>query len=357
MVQELARGFGVHRIARIVVTDKPDPNAYTAWVPLLGNVVVIHSNLLQVLPPAGVRSVIAHEVGHIRRKDALLYQLLNLPRVFALVIAFLISLKVAAHLLESETFLQFFQRGLFILGAVYLTMIVFGILGLLGNLAQQQTELMVDAYAALTCGWETHLNALLLVGERAEALAMFLEALQETCKRGETELSEKEVLRILNRLPPGEMNQERARGAAPGLYILDRLDLLRKNLCVPLTDEQISDLAARAAAAMEVRRAEEAAKAEAEKKEGTDAARQKQKMILTEWRAFDADKSGNLDAVETVALVEELRKDPRRMIFRQFLSEEAQWQDHPTMRDRVLFLFDLFGATAVARDKKGERGA
>jgi hypothetical protein len=63
---------------------------------------------------------------------------------------------------------------------------------------------------------------------------------------------------------------------------------------------------------------------------------------LTEWRHFDADKSGHLDALETVALVNELRGSPKRMIFRQFLAEEAQWQDHPTMRDRVLYLFDLF---------------
>jgi hypothetical protein len=32
------------------------------------------------------------------------------------------------------------------------------------------------------------------------------------------------------------------------------------------------------------------------------------------------------------------------MIFRQFLEPEAAWESHPTMRDRVLYLYDNFGA-------------
>ena len=35
-----------------------------------GNVVVLHSNLLTILSPQGVRSILAHEIGHIRRKDS-----------------------------------------------------------------------------------------------------------------------------------------------------------------------------------------------------------------------------------------------------------------------------------------------
>src|SRR2546430_9876361 len=39
------------------------------------NVVVLHSNLLEVLPRQGVRAIIAHELGHVRRWDSFVYQL------------------------------------------------------------------------------------------------------------------------------------------------------------------------------------------------------------------------------------------------------------------------------------------
>src|SRR5262249_27253514 len=94
MVMELAQTLGVRRIDRISVAKQPDPNAYTAHILGLGNVVVLHSNLLTILSREGVRSVIAHEVGHIRRKDSLLYQLLNVPRTAAWVIVLLNFAKV-----------------------------------------------------------------------------------------------------------------------------------------------------------------------------------------------------------------------------------------------------------------------
>jgi Zn-dependent protease with chaperone function len=251
MVQTLARNFGVGKIARIIVSENPDPNAYTARVFGLGNVVVLHSNLLQVLPPEGVRSVIAHEVGHIRRKDSLLYQLLSLPRMLALIIALLVCMKIAGAVLEANGVLQFLMRAGSLCFSLWLLITAFHYLERLFNLASQQTELMVDAYAAQTCGWETHLNALLLIGERAEALTVFMEALKAAAERTDEALTEKSVLRILNRLPPGELDEDRARLCAPGLFIVDRLDALRKGLCVPLTDEQIGDLASRATEALE----------------------------------------------------------------------------------------------------------
>ena len=33
---------------------------------------------------------------------------------------------------------------------------------------------------------------------------------------------------------------------------------------------------------------------------------------------------------------------PERMLFRQFLEPGAGWQDQPTLRDRVLHLYELF---------------
>src|SRR5262249_16945481 len=63
-IQELAGKFDVGKVWRVVVTDRPDPNAMTAHIFGLWNVVVLHSNLLEVLPAEGVRAVVAHELAH-----------------------------------------------------------------------------------------------------------------------------------------------------------------------------------------------------------------------------------------------------------------------------------------------------
>jgi Zn-dependent protease with chaperone function len=366
LVQEAARALGVSRIDRIAVARQPDPNAYTARILGLGNVVVVNSNLLNILPREGVRTVIAHEVAHIRRKDSVLYQLLSVPRGVAWVIVLLNFARVVGGVLEAETFLVFCARLSFLTGAGWLLSRAFGFLERLANLASQQTELMVDAYAAQVGGWDSHLNALLLIGERAEALTGYLKAIQAVAGRLDDELNETSLLRLMNRLPAEEHDEKRAVENAAGLYIVDRLTVLREKLRVPLTDEQISDLAARAAEDLrrhpvedeplddeeENEEMEPAAREEA-RNQGREEARRKEKeerqqeekelkQKLLFWRDYDKDRSGFLSAAELDRLVADLRKQPERMIFREFLEPDAQWKDHPTTRHRILFLADVF---------------
>src|SRR5262249_32342862 len=155
----------------------------TARILGLGNVVVLHSNLLSILPREGVRAVIAHEVAHIRRKDSILYQLLSVPRTAAWVIALLCFARVVGGALDAHGFAEFFARLGFLAFGAWLVVKAFDLLERLANLASQQTELMVDAYAAQVCGWDSHLNALLIIGERAEALNGYLEAVKAVAGR------------------------------------------------------------------------------------------------------------------------------------------------------------------------------
>jgi Zn-dependent protease with chaperone function len=368
MVQELARTLGVRRIDRIAVSKQPDPNAYTARILGLGNVVVLHSNLLSILTKEEVRSVIAHEVGHIRRKDSVLYQLLNMPRTGAWVIVLLNFVRVIGGVMDSDSFGEAFARFVFLGMASWLVVKAFGLLERLSNLASQQTELMVDAYAAHVCGWDKQLNALLLVGERAEALTGYIEAVQKVAGRAGDELNEKSLLRLLNRLPGEELDAQRAIENAASLYIADRLTMLREKLCVPLTDEQISDLAVKGAEALRQRKLEdepadeededeepdadtqaarEEARKEAEKaEEERRQQEEEQRKRLLFWRDYDKDRSGYLTEPELAGLVEDLRKQPDRMIFREFLEPDGEWKDHPTTRHRILFLADLFAPKA-----------
>jgi Zn-dependent protease with chaperone function len=342
LVQDLARDFGVGKVDRIVVSEKPDPNAYTAHLFGMYDVVVLHSNLLEVLPRPGVRAIIAHELGHVRRWDSMVYQLARLPMSFAWVIAILTFSHLFEALFLGGGLFWLLARVAFIVGVLWLTTVVLGVLRLVMNLASQQSELLADAYAAQATGWETHLNALLLVGERAEALTALSVALQELPAQVEAEMSQAMLLRILNRFPPRELDEEAARAQAPRLFIEDQLELLRNGLGVPLSDEEIRDLAARGARHYQDRKKSEEEKAAADGAPPEPPAGGK--AGLADWRDFDRDASGHLDPHEVAALVAELRKDPGRMLFRQFLVPAARWQSHPTMRDRILSLYDLFAA-------------
>jgi hypothetical protein len=213
------------------------------------------------------------------------------------------------------------------------------------------------------CGWDRHLNALLLVGERAEALAGYLEAVRKLAGRVDDELNEKSLLRLLNRLPAEEMDAQVAIEAAAGLYLVDRLTLLREKLCLPLSDEEISNLAVRATEALRQRKPgeeppddddeeadtqirttarEEARKAREKEEEERQLKQKELRQKLLFWRDYDKDRVGYLNEKQIARLVGDLRAQPERMIFREFLEPDGEWKDHPTTRHRILFLADLF---------------
>lgn len=344
MVHDLAAEMGVGPVRRVVINDRPDPNAYTAHILGTGNVVVLHANLLEILPPDGVKSVVAHEVGHMRRRDSLVYLLLNFPRMFLYVLGMFILWKIGLGILTFDTFTNLFSRLGFLAVVVGVSLLVVSRLNRIANLASQQSEHLADAYAACACGVEPMLNALLILGERGEALAVLQKALVEQAVIKEAGIDEAQLVRILRRFPPRELDQLKARALATRLYVEERLGHLRDKLCLPLTEEEIVDLARRADLALKQKEAEGEEPDEAEKKSKEEAIAKEAELekLLIDWRKYDRDRSGHLDLQEMAALVAEMRADPKKMIFRQFLEDEAEWQSHPTMRHRVLYLYDAF---------------
>jgi Zn-dependent protease with chaperone function len=345
MVHELAGYMKVGCVRWIVINDRPDPNAYTAHILGVGNIVVLHSNLLEIMPPEGVRAVVAHEVGHIRRKDSLVYLLASIPGSFMFMLGLVILWRIGIGIFWFENLWVLVQRVLFV-GMVWaLAGWVLVRLHRLANRASQQSEHLADAYAAQVCGWGPTLNALLLLGERAEAVHAVMNTLQKQPHLKGLTFTEEHLVRILKRLPPRELDENKARHLAPRLYIEERLAELRDTLCVPLSDEEIVELARRADQDLRNKQAEEAKVNAEEVAKQVQQEKEKEaelEKLLIDWRKFDWDRSGHLDVNETAALVAELRTDTRRMIFRQFLEPEAEWESHPTMRGRLLFLYDAF---------------
>ena len=182
------------------------------------------------------------------------------------------------------------------------------------------------------CGWQTALNTLLLLGDRIEAVFLLQSRLYELAETVGDSLTETILLRIVRRFSAKEFDEVEAVNVAPRLYIEDQLEQMRIGLKLQLRSKQIRSLAAEAARLLN-----------AEERDFEDEAEEiEDEQSLVDWREFDADSSGLLDSREIAVMVDNLRENPGQMLFRQHLGEDAESESHPTMRQRVLFLYDLY---------------
>ncbi len=348
LVHQLIHDMDTGKVRQIVISDRPEPNAFTAHVVGYGNVVVLHSNLLEVLPPEGVKAVVAHEVGHIRRRDSIRYLVTSLPRTFLAFIWLTLLWKIGVGIVGFEGDLWLLARRMvFLFAMLGLTGWLFQNLTRVANLAAQQSEHLADAYAAQACGWLTMLNAMLLLGDRIEALYVLMNTLKQQPHLKDWPMDQHTLSKVFKRFPARELDEAKARKLANRLYIESQLAELKDSLLVPFSDEQIIALAAQADQALRQKNARER-QSDAELRqayEAEQAAERDAEQQLIEWRKYDADRSGHLDAQEFRTLARRLREQPHRMLYRMFLEPTARWQRHPTMRDRLLYLYNAFEQT------------
>ncbi len=91
--QELAQK-GSLTVDRIFLMQSPIPNAFTFSLPLTGSTIVLHSNTLDFLLPNEVKSIIAHELGHIKNNDSLVNILTHMPGFFVQLIYLYVYLRI-----------------------------------------------------------------------------------------------------------------------------------------------------------------------------------------------------------------------------------------------------------------------
>jgi hypothetical protein len=278
-----------------------------------------------------------------------MYMTLGFPKLFITLIGGFILLKIGLGIFHYDEHWSWATAGLrltFLVLTYTIATYVLAQLGRLGNLASQQSEHLADATAAMTVGVEPTLNALLLVGERAEALTVLQQTLAKQPHLKEAGLDEDGLLDVLRRFPPRELDKDVARRLASRLYIEARLAELKSDLCVPLSDDEIVALAKKADLELKRRQKTESTLSDKEAAELELAERKReeeQEKLLLDWRDYDRDRSGHLSMVEAERLVADMKSDPGKMLFRQFLEADAAWKSHPTMRDRVLYLYEAFG--------------
>ncbi len=335
-VQATARALGLPTPDRIAVAEKPEPNAVSALLPGMGAVVTINSNLLEILPRDLVPAVIAHEVGHLRRRDSLVSMALGAPGWVSTVLVASVVWRLGEGVFGSSGVVEFLSRLLFALllyGCVKLALL--GVKAL-GARAAQAGEIIADAHAAAHCGWQCIVSALLLLGQRQETLRNLTAGLADLSARiGEKDV-ERDLRGVVSRFPPTGVDPVAAAAAAPRLFVQQRLEALRDGLCVPLTDEDIAALSSKAAFALRATTAEKAAESKDEVRPVPEDA---------DWRAFDVDASGTLDADEATRLVAELKASPGKLLFRQVTAVHDRFEAHPPIRDRVIAIYNIFAST------------
>jgi Zn-dependent protease with chaperone function len=326
-------------VKKIFLMASPIPNAFTFSLPLIGTIVVVHSNTLDVLNEEEMQAIIAHELGHIKNRDSVVTLLTRMPSFFIdiiylyiyirLILAIAISLLVSADLFATAV-------RAFVLLAFF---IVSRLLTLLSKYfmqrASRSAELMSDYHAASVLGSEVTINALIRLGQRVEAITVLVDEirwLESLNPERVGPISNAELIRMITQYPLDGIDEQNAREIAPWVFLSTKLKHMREVYGVRLNDAQVKDAVEPAIQPLLKIRNDNTPKSEALKES---------KVI--DWREVDHNGDRRLSQEEISELLKLLRSQPNKMMFDREVGVNMLILDHPDFRRRVLFIADEFG--------------
>jgi len=336
--QELAKQSNVN-VGKIYLMSSPLPNAFTFSLPLLGSIVVVHTNTLEVLNKDEVKAIITHELGHIANRDSLVQIFTRMPSFFIdliyLYIYVLLGVGVAsAVFLDSDLYLAGVRLA--VLGGFFLVSRILTIISkLFMQKASQYAELMGDYHAASVLGREATINALIRLGQRIEAITALVEEIRwlESLNPERTGMvSNAELMNMITHYPLDGIDEVNARQVAPGIFLSTRLRNLREIYGVQFSDEQIETAVDSAIPGLQKKRDDAKPSSEIKRDEQ-----------IVDWRKVDYDEDRRLSNDELIDLLKLLRQNPQKMLFDQEVGMNLLTLDHPDFRRRVLFIADEFG--------------
>jgi Zn-dependent protease with chaperone function len=335
---DLARDYRI-TVDRIYLMRSPMPNAFTFSLPILGSVVVIHSNLLDLLNEIEVRAVISHEIGHIRNHDSLISVFSRMPTFFVDIIYLYIYIRLGLGAANS-LFVAFDPtaagiRFLVLMAFFVISRFLMTISQALMKRASRRAELLADFHAADSIGVEVTMNALIRLGQRIETIIALIEEirwLESLNPERMNPVTQEELLRMISNYPLDAIEEDNARLLAPWVFLSTRLKTMREVYGLELDNEQIETVVKPAAAGLLSRRAGDASLARKLKKE----------IETIDWRDLDYDGDRRLSNEELTNLISVLRSNPGKFMFDSEVGQSLLLLDHPDFRNRILFLADIF---------------
>ncbi len=334
---ELAKASEV-QVNRVYLMKSPLPNAFTFSLPLIGAIVVVHSNTLDVLNKQEVKAIITHEIGHIKNRDSIVQLLARMPSFFIDIIYLYIyvrlGLAAATAIIVSADPILAGTRLLVLFGFFLVSRFLTLLSRIFMQKASRAAELMSDYHAATILGYEVTINALIRLGQRVEAITALIEEirwLESLNPERSAPISNAELMRMITQYPLDEIDEMNARDVAPYVFLTTRLRHLRKVYGVAFDDSQIEKAVQPAVEGLLEKRSESKTESDLRKKGQT-----------IDWRRADYDEDRRLSKEELTDLLKILRENPQKMMFDREVGINMMLLDHPDFRRRVLFIADEF---------------
>ncbi len=353
-VQSIAEDMKIGKISKVFLAKTAIPNAYTIelsafpFIPFIRkrNFVVLNSNILLILKEEEIKSVIAHELAHIKNHDSILRLILSGPHLF-LQAAYLFFYVIILTGI-SNSFLIDFNPLKAVVDTIILLIIMISAT-LVSDLtihflrkSNQMAELQADLEPLRIIGFKPTINMLIKLGQRTEVL----ESLKiETIWLEKQDIYREEmrkglILELLEKFPETEIDDLKVKAQAPRVYLEKMIEILKESYYLDLTglpglEERISEAIDKL---YEKRKLELDLKSQRIKNGKKKGRGQPQSTI--NWRDFDLNLDFNLDVEEIKLFVTALEINPN-MLFRSENSETKPDKNHPSFRSRILFVFQV----------------
>jgi Zn-dependent protease with chaperone function len=335
---ELAKKSEVS-IRKIFLMSSPLPNAYTFSLPLIGSIVVVHSNTLDVLNEEEMQAIIAHELGHIKNRDSIVTILTRMPSFFIDIIYLYIYIRlilaIAVSLLVNVDLFSTAIRAVVLLAFFILSRLLTLVSNYFMQRASRSAELMSDYHAASVLGYEATINGLIRLGQRVEAITVLVDEirwLESLNPERVGPISNAELLRMITQYPLDGIDEQNAREIAPLVFLSTKLKHMREIYGVRLSDEQVKEAVEPTIQPLLKMRSDIKPASETSKE-----------LKVVDWRKVDYDGNRRLSSQEIADLLKLLRSQPKKMLFDMEVGVNMMILDHPDFRRRILFIADEFG--------------
>jgi len=335
---DLAKKSGVS-VKKIFLMVSPLPNAYTFSLPLLGSVVVVYSNTLDVLNEEEMQAIIAHELGHIKNRDSIVMIFTRMPSFFIdliyLYVYVRLILAISNSLLIQGDLYTAAIRGIVLVAFFLLSRALTLVSQFFMKKASRDAELMSDYHAASVLGHDATINGLIRLGQRVQAITVLIDEirwLESLNPERVGPISNAELMRMITQYPLDGIDEQNARAVAPWVFLSTRLKHMRDVYGIDLNDEQVKTAVEPAIDPLLKKR-----------NDAKPVSKVTKETQVVDWRKVDYDKDRRLSSQEITDLLKLLRTQPTKMLFDREVGVNLMAMDHPDFRRRVLFIADEFG--------------